>query len=118
MLAIIISSLEDSKAANITKISLSGKTTIADFMVVASGTSRRHFSSTADHACRKLKESGYGKISVEGQKQCDWVLIDSGDFIVHLFRPEIRDLYALEKMWSANLSDDEGKVAGGVVRIL
>ena len=109
-MAIIISSLEDDKAIDITSVNLSGKTSIADYMVVASGTSRRHVNSVADHAQRKLKEKGYGYVSVEGMKECDWVLIDAGDVIVHLFQPQVRNFYGIEKMWLADMSTIEDNI--------
>ncbi len=76
-------------------------------MIVASGRSQRHVSSIADHPVEKLKEAGHGHISVEGKEQCDWVLIDAGDIIVHVFRPEVREVYNLEKMWAVALPAHE-----------
>ena len=76
-------------------------------MVVASGTSNRHVGAIADHLGQRLKNAGLGRVSVEGARQCDWVLIDAGDVIVHIFRPEVRAFYNLEKMWSADLAGDE-----------
>ena len=93
-------------------IDLAGKTTIADYMVIANGTSHRHVSALASHVCRKLKDGGYGQVAIEGAQQCDWVLVDAGDVIVHLFRPEVREFYGLEKMWSADLTTDDGRAAG------
>ena len=75
-------------------------------MVVASGRSHRHVGAIADHLLRDLKEGGFGNARVEGLPQCDWVLIDAGDVIVHVFRPEVRSFYNLEKMWSADLSQE------------
>jgi ribosome-associated protein len=71
-------------------------------MVVASGRSQRHVGAVADHLIRKLKDEGFGRARVEGLPHCDWVLIDAGDVIVHIFRPEVRGFYNLEKMWSAD----------------
>ncbi len=71
-------------------------------MVIASGRSQRHVSAIADHIMRTLKKNGHGKIAVEGLTACDWVLIDAGDVILHLFRPEVREFYNLEKMWSVD----------------
>lgn len=71
-------------------------------MIVASGRSNRHVGAIADHVVRKLKEAGHGRADVEGLKTCDWVLIDAGDVILHLFRPEVRSFYELEKMWSVS----------------
>lgn len=95
-------SLDDDKAEQIVVIDLGGKTAIADYMVIASGRSARHVSALADHLTRKLKDKGLGQVPVEGLPQGDWVLLDAGDVIVHLFRPEVRDFYALEKMWGAD----------------
>ncbi len=93
--------LEDDKAENAVVIELAGKTEIADFLVIASGTSKRHVGAMADHLQRSLKVMGVERLAVEGNIQCDWVLIDAGDIIVHLFRPEVREFYNLEKIWIA-----------------
>ncbi len=100
-LQIVLSRLEDMKAEDIVTIDLNGKSSIADFMVVASGRSNRHVGSVADNVVSELKKSGLKDIRVEGQPVCEWVLIDTGDVIVHVFRPETRDFYSLEKMWAA-----------------
>jgi ribosome-associated protein len=81
---------------------LKGKTSIGDHMVVASGRSQRHVGAMADQLVGKLKDAGYGRVRVEGLPHADWVLIDAGDVIVHIFRPEVREFYNLEKMWSAD----------------
>lgn len=107
LLDLVIHSLDDDKAEQVVSIDLRGKTPIADYMVVASGRSQRHVGAMADHLVRRLKESGRGSARVEGMPQCDWVLIDGGDVIVHLFRPEVRDFYKLEKMWSAQIPTDQ-----------
>ena len=99
MLKLVEKSLDDDKAQDVVVIDLIGKTEIADFMVVASGTSQRQVGAMADHLRSKLKDAGAGSVSVEGAQQCDWVLIDAGDILVHLFRPEVRGFYNLEKMW-------------------
>ena len=96
----ILASLEDDKAENIVTIDLEGRTALCDAAVIASGRSSRHVSAMAEHLARRLKESGYGTRPVNGQAQGDWVLVDAGDVIVHLFRPEVRDYYDLEGMWS------------------
>jgi ribosome-associated protein len=88
------------KAEDIVTIDLTGKTSIADAMVVASGRSNRHVGSIADEVLKELGEAGLPNVRVEGMPHCDWVLIDAGDVIVHIFRPEIRDFYNLEKMWA------------------
>jgi ribosome-associated protein len=92
--------LDDAKAENIVAIDLRGKSSIGDHMVIASGRSDRHVGAIAEQVQRRLKDQGYGRIRVEGIEACDWVLIDAGDIIVHVFRPEVREFYNLEKMWS------------------
>lgn len=99
----IIDSLEDGKAEEVVTIDLAGKTTIADYMVIASGRSARQVAALTDHLERLLP----GRLAVEGKRQGDWVLIDAGDVIVHIFRPEIRAYYNLEKMWGSALPDIE-----------
>ena len=98
-----LASLEDSKAEDIVAIDIQGKSPLADFMIVASGRSHRHVSAVAEHLIRALKEAGHGAARVEGMSGADWVLIDSGDVIVHIFRPEVREFYNLEKMWSSEI---------------
>lgn len=97
----VLASLEDSKAENIVSIDIQGKSTLADYMVVASGRSHRHVSAVADQLLRALKDAGLGSARVEGLSGADWVLIDAGDIIVHIFRPEVREFYSIEKMWQA-----------------
>lgn len=92
--------LDEAKAEEIVSIDLAGKTSIGDYMIVATGRTDRHVGAVADKIQEKLKETGYGNARVEGAETCDWVLIDTGDVIVHLFRPEVREFYNLEKMWS------------------
>ena len=98
----VLTSLEDSKAEDLVSIDLSGKTPLADFMVVATGRSQRHVAAAADRLVEDLKKAGASDIRVEGQRNADWVLVDAGDVVVHLFRPEIRSFYNLEKMWQAD----------------
>ena len=88
------------KAEDTTTIDLRGKSSLADAMVVTSGRSHRHVGSVADRVVENLRKAGCRDLRVEGMPHCDWVLIDAGDVIVHVFRPEVRDFYALEKMWS------------------
>ncbi|WP_416899198.1 MAG: ribosome silencing factor [Minwuia sp.] len=107
LLDLISTSLDDDKAEEIVQIDLAGKTNIADHMLIASGRSARHVSAIADHLVEKLKDAGFGRPRVEGANACDWVLVDAGDVIVHLFRPEVRDFYRLEKMWSTDLAAAE-----------
>lgn len=99
VLELVMETLDDSKAEDIVSIDIQGKSALADYMVVASGRSHRHVSAVADHVLRALKDGGYGTAKVEGLSSADWVLIDAGDVIIHIFRPEVRDFYALEKMW-------------------
>lgn len=98
-------SLEDDKAEDPTVIGLAGKTTIADFMIIASGRSSRHVAAIAEHLETKLKKSGVPKVGVEGKSHADWVLLDAGDVIVHVFRPEVRAFYNLEKMWAVPIPE-------------
>jgi ribosome-associated protein len=102
LLDVALEALDDAKAEEVVCIDLKGKTSIGDHMVVASGRSQRHVGAVADQLVRKLKEKGYGRARVEGLPNADWVLIDAGDVIVHIFRPEVRAFYNLEKMWSAD----------------
>ena len=100
ILEIVETSLDDGKAENVVVIDLKGKTSIANRMVIASGTSDRHVISLAQRVQENLKAAGYKSVS-EGENRGDWVLIDAYDVIVHIFRPEVRDFYNLEKMWNA-----------------
>jgi ribosome-associated protein len=103
----VLASLEDSKAENIVSIDIQGKSSLGDHMVIASGRSHRHVSAVADHLLKALKDAGFGTARVEGLASADWVLIDSGDIIVHVFRPEVREFYNLEKMWQAPDLEEE-----------
>ena len=96
----IIASLDDDKAENIVTIDLGERSALCDAAVIASGRSSRHVAAMADHLARKLKEAGYGTRPVSGAGAGDWVLVDAGDVIVHLFRPEVREYYDLEGMWN------------------
>jgi ribosome-associated protein len=98
----ITSWLDEAKAESVVSINLRGKSSIGDYMLIASGRSDRHVGAIADQIQRKLKDRGYGRIRVEGKEACDWVLIDAGDIIVHVFRPEVREFYNLEKIWSVD----------------
>ena len=91
--------LEDGKAEDLTVIDLQGKSGIADYMVIATGRSQRQVVSLAERLLEALKQDGHGQAAAEGLPHGDWVLIDAGDVIVHLFRPEVRTYYNLEKMW-------------------
>ena len=99
ILNIVKTSLDDGKANDIVVIDLEGKSSIANYMVVASGTSNRHVASLAENLQIKLKEKGYSSVS-EGAEKADWILIDAYDVIIHIFKPEVREFYSLEKMWS------------------
>ena len=100
-LRLILARLDDMKAEDTVTIDLTGKSTIADCMVVTSGRSNRHVGSVADRVLEDLAKAGLPDARVEGMPHCDWVLIDAGDVIVHVFRPEVRAFYNLEKMWGA-----------------
>jgi ribosome-associated protein len=99
VLETVISSLEGSKAENPVTIDINGKSALGDYMIVVSGRSHRHVAAISDHLLRDLKDKGFGTPRVEGRTSGDWVLIDTGDIIIHIFRPEVRDFYGLEKMW-------------------
>jgi len=103
----VLASLEDSKAENIVSIDIQGKSSLGDYMVVASGRSHRHVAAVAEHLLKALKDAGLGNARVEGLPAADWVLIDTGDVIVHVFRPEVREFYNLEKMWQAPDLEEE-----------
>lgn len=99
---VLLAKLDDDKAEDVVAIDLKGQSPIADTIIVASGRSARHVSALADHLLRALKDVGFGRAQVEGLPQADWVLIDAGDVIVHLFRPEVRAFYQIEKIWSVD----------------
>ena len=92
--------LSDNKAKDITKINLEKKSSIADFMIICSGTSNRHVISLSNYLVEALKKENLNTLSVEGIRNGDWVLVEAGDIIIHLFRSEVREYYALEKMWA------------------
>lgn len=110
-LPLILGVLDDSKAEETVVIDLAGKTTLADAMIVTSGRSNRHVGSIADHVIEALKERGRKDLRVEGLPHCDWVLIDAGDVIVHVFRPEVRHFYNLEKMWGGDRPGEQRAVS-------
>jgi ribosome silencing factor RsfS/YbeB/iojap len=105
MQGVIVASLEDDKAEEIIAIDLAGRASFADRMVIATGLADRQIAAMATHLNEKLVEAGFKKTRMEGANGTDWVLIDAGDIIVHLFKPEARTLYALEKMWSSELDE-------------
>ena len=105
MQQLITASLEDDKAENIVVLDLAGRASFADRMIVATGLSDRQIAAMATHLTEKLAELGIKRVQTEGTAGSDWILLDAGDIVVHLFRPEARALYALEKMWGADLDE-------------
>jgi ribosome-associated protein len=105
----IVGWLDDAKAEDVVTIDLQGKSSLGDYMLIASGRSDRHVGAIGDQIQRHLKDGGYGNARVEGLDAGDWVLIDAGDVIVHVFRPEVRDFYNLEKMWSGDRPADQSQ---------
>jgi len=103
MIDIVLESLDDAKAENTVSIDMRGKSPMSDHMVVTSGRSHRHVGAVADQVTRALKEQGFGRPRVEGLTGRDWVLVDAGDVVVHIFRPEVREFYNIEKIWQADL---------------
>jgi ribosome-associated protein len=106
MIDVVLQSLEDAKAEQTVAIDIAGKSSLADHMVVTSGRSNRHVSAVADQVIKALRENGFSKPRIEGLPHADWVLVDGGDVIVHIFRPEVRDFYNIEKMWQADFAAD------------
>ena len=107
----IFSILDDAKTENIKIVDLKNKSSIADSFVIATCRSTRHANATADELTKKLKKIGIKCPSPEGRPKCDWVIVDAGSIIVHLFRQEIRDLYSLEKLWNISFDSNETKLA-------
>lgn len=97
---LVMTQLDDDQAQEIVSIPLEGKSAIADHMVIASGRSTRQVASMAQKLAEAIKKAGFGNARVEGLPAADWVLIDAGDVVVHLFRPEVRSFYNLERMWA------------------
>ena len=106
---IIVDELEDAKAEDIVSIDLFGRTTLADRMIIASGRSSVHVGAIADRVVRACRDAGFPAPKVEGMPLCDWVLLDAQNAIVHIFRPDVRRFYNLEKMWSADRPGEPGK---------
>ncbi|HVE03454.1 MAG TPA: ribosome silencing factor [Rhizomicrobium sp.] len=104
-------SLDEDKAEDIVVIDLEGRSSLADALVIATGRSSRHVAAIAEHLARRLKDAGYGTRPINGAQQGDWVLVDAGDVIVHVFRSEVRDYYDLEGMWSVK-EPQRGRAAG------
>ncbi|MFC5413405.1 ribosome silencing factor [Dongia soli] len=113
LVKIVATSLDDDKAEDIVSIDLRGKSSIADYMVIATGRSSRQLAAMAQHLDEKLTKLGIKDVAIEGMTQGDWVLLDGGDVVVHLFRPEVREFYNLEKMWGADLPEPERVTAIG-----
>jgi ribosome-associated protein len=103
---VVLTSLEDDKAEEILAIDIRGKSSLADMLIVASGRSARHVAALADHVLRKLKEAGVKDVRIEGLPHADWVLVDAGDVVVHIFRPEVRAFYNIEKIWTGAPAPD------------
>lgn len=110
LLELITSSLEDDQAIDVVAIDLRNKTILADYLVIATGRSQRHVGAVAERLVERLKESERRPVGVEGLPRCDWVLIDVGDVIAHVFRQEVREFYNLEKMWSVEIPPSEQAV--------
>lgn len=103
---VVLKSLEDAKAEQTVSIDITGKSSLSDHMVVTSGRSHRHVGAVADQVAKALREAGFDKPRIEGLPHCDWVLVDAGDVIVHIFRPEVREFYNIEKMWAVDFAAD------------
>jgi len=110
LLSLVDTSLADDKAIDPVTIDLAGKTSFADVMVIATGSSQRHIATMAEHLLERFKHEGYKGVRAEGAGQSDWVLIDAGDVIVHLFKDEVRHFYDLEKLWGAALPESTSEV--------
>lgn len=107
LLNLVTGWLDEAKAAQVVTIDLSDKSVMADFMIIATGGNERHVAAIADQLQRRFKEIGHGRVRVEGLESCDWVLIDTGDIVIHVFRPEVREFYNLERMWSQDRPSDQ-----------
>ncbi|MFT3792555.1 MAG: ribosome silencing factor [Rudaea sp.] len=96
----VLDALDNLKAQNVQEIDVRGKTSIADLLIVASGTSTRHVKSLADEVVRFAKQAGMAPLGVEGQREAEWVLVDLGDIVVHVMLPRVREFYGLERLWT------------------
>ena len=105
-----LSNLDDNKALDINSLSLKGKSDIADYLIIATGTSSRHVSSLAEKTVDDLKKNNIKNVNTEGLDKGDWVLIDGGDIIIHLFREEVREFYDIEKLWSSSIKLNSTKI--------
>ena len=110
LLKLVLTQLDDDQAQDIVTIDLKGKSSIADHMVIATGSSSRQVAAMAEHLEHRLKQAGVEGLGLEGMRQADWVLIDANDVIIHLFRPEVREFYGLERMWVDDMSAEIVKV--------
>jgi ribosome-associated protein len=110
LLALVLGQLDDDQAQDLVSIPLAGKSSIADHMIIASGRSTRQVAAMAQKLGERIKQEGFGNARIEGLPAADWVLIDAGDVVVHLFRPEVRSFYNLERMWGFG---DDKEAAGG-----
>lgn len=106
MIDVVLKSLDDAKAEQTVAIDITGKSSLSDHMVVTSGRSNRHVGAVAEQVVKALREAGFGKPRIEGLPHADWVLVDAGDVIVHIFRPEVREFYNIEKMWAVDFAAD------------
>jgi ribosome-associated protein len=106
MIDVVLKTLDDAKAEETVAIDITGKSSLSDHMVVTSGRSNRHVGAVADQLVKSLREAGFGKPRIEGLPHADWVLVDAGDVIIHIFRPEVREFYNLEKMWAVDFAAD------------
>ena len=111
MVDVVNNILDDSKAEKINIVDIHHKTSIADYFIIATCRSTRHSDATADEMIKKLKKVGIKCPNPEGRPQCDWIIVDAGEIIVHLFRQEIRELYALEKLWEVSFDSSQTKLA-------
>lgn len=107
LIDVILETLDDAKAEETVAVDITGKSSLADHMVVTSGRSQRHVGAVADQVIVAMRDNGYGKPRVEGMPNADWVLVDAGDVILHIFRPEVREFYSIEKMWQADFAADQ-----------
>jgi ribosome-associated protein len=100
LLALVLQSLDDDQAQDVVAIPLEGKSAIADYMIIASGRSNRQVAAIAEKLAERIKHAGFGSARIEGLPAADWVLVDAGDIVCHVFRPEVRSFYNLERMWA------------------
>jgi ribosome-associated protein len=109
---LVLSRLDEDQAQDVVSIDLTGKSDVADAMIIASGRSQRHVGAMADKLARDLKDAGFGTVQIEGMPACDWVLLDAGDVVVHIFRPEVRGFYNLERIWAPELFEGDAPQGG------